>query len=141
MPLEHQQDDETTLQQKHGADRQDRPAVGFPWRSGLKRTVLPGGRSLSLIPKRCICRQSYFGDAYRVGGVLMSPGFSPFRIRTATAAATALPSSTECMGPPTVVVSPKKLSMNEKTGALAMAESLLNAVLASWAAPAASTFI
>ena len=108
---------------------------------GLKRTVLPGGRSLSLIPQRCICRQSYFGDAYRVGGVLMSPAFSPLRIRTATAAATSLPSSMECIGPPTAVVSPKKFSRYEKMGALAVAESLLSAALASWATPAASTFI
>jgi hypothetical protein len=45
------------------------------------------------------------------------------------------------MGPPTVVSSPKKLSRYEKTGALAVRESLLNAALASWATPAASTFI
>ena len=71
----------------------------------------------------------------------MSPAFSPLRIRTATAAATVLPSSTECIGPPTVVASPKKLSMYVKTGALAVAESLLSAALVSWETPAASTLI
>ena len=34
---------------------------------GLKKIVLPGGRSLSLTPQRCICRQSNFGDANRSG--------------------------------------------------------------------------
>src|SRR3954451_5687099 len=92
------------------------------------------------MPQRCICRQSYFGDAYPYGDVLMSPAFSPSRMRTATAAVTALPSSAECMGPPTMV-SPKKVSSYEKKSALAVEESLLSGGLASWATPAASTFI
>ena len=61
----------------------------------------------------------------------MRPAFSPLRIRTATAAATELPSATECIGPPTVVESPKKLSRYEKIGAFAVAASLLSAALAS----------
>ena len=28
-----------------------------------KSILLPGGKLLSLIPQRCICRQSNFGDA------------------------------------------------------------------------------
>src|SRR4051794_16542758 len=46
----------------------------------------------------------------------MSPGFSPLRMRSATSDAATPPSSMECIGPPTVVFSPKKLSRYEKIG-------------------------
>src|SRR3954470_1996784 len=97
----------------------------------LKKIAAPGGRLLARIPQRSICPQSNFGAAYLVGGVLMRPAFSPLRIRTATLAATELPSCTECIGPPTVVPSPKKLSLYEKIGAFAMLARLLSAALAS----------
>ena len=53
--------------------------------------MLPGGRLLSLIPQRCICRQSNLGGVNLVGAILMSPAFSPFKMRIAATAATAHP--------------------------------------------------
>ena len=70
----------------------------------------------------------------------MSPAFSPFKIRIAAAAATDIPSCTECIEPPTIEPS-KNTSRYEKMGALAAEESLCNAVLASCVTPAASTLI
>jgi hypothetical protein len=45
-----------------------------------KRLPLPGGSLFSLMPQRCICRQSNFGVANPMGGILMSPAFSPPRM-------------------------------------------------------------
>src|SRR5258707_10519587 len=102
--------------------------------------VLPGGRLLSAIPQRCICRQSYFGNAFSVGGVLISPAFSPPRTRRATAAANSLPSFTDCIEPPRSP-SPKKTSRKEKVGALAEEVRRFSAAFCSCVTPAASTFI
>ena len=49
--------------------------------------MLPGGKLLSLIPQRCICRQSNIGAATSTNDGLMSPAFSPSRMRRATSAA------------------------------------------------------
>jgi hypothetical protein len=67
--------------------------------------VLPAGRLLSLIPNRCICRQSNLGGVNLVGAILTSPAFSPSRIRTAAAAAMTLPSCADCMDPPRIDLS------------------------------------
>src|SRR5829696_6122819 len=75
------------------------------------------------MPQRCICRQSKIGAANPVAAALMSPAFSPLRMRIATAAVIRLDSSTECIGPPTIA-SPKKEPSYEKMGALAEEESL-----------------
>src|SRR5215211_5572820 len=124
MMLMKQDRDKRGLCKNNCHDERDLPGI-----------ALPGGRSLSLIPKRCICRQSNLGGVKCVGGVLMSPAFSPSRIRIAAAAATALPSRADCMDPPRIA-SPNHTSRYEKIGALAAAESLLSAVLASCATTA-----
>ena len=49
--------------------------------------MLPGGRLLSAIPQRCICRQSNIGAPLQRMTALMSPAFSPSRMRRATSAA------------------------------------------------------
>src|SRR6476659_2903292 len=92
------------------------------------------------MPQRCICCQSNTGAANAVGTVLMSPAFSPLKIRKPTATVIQLDSSTECIGPPTIA-SPKKEPSYEKMGALAEDDSLFSASLVSCATPAASTFI
>src|SRR5262245_21451358 len=92
------------------------------------------------MPQRCSSLQSNFGFANPVAGILMSPAFSPPRMRMATDAVRRLPSLTECIGPPTIP-SPKDVSLKEKIGALATACSLFNALSCSCTRPAASTFI
>ena len=54
------------------------------------------------MPQRCICLQSNIGAANWTGGTLMSPGFSPPRMRMATAAVCRLVSATRRSGPPTI---------------------------------------
>ena len=104
------------------------------------RTLLPRGRLLSLMPQRRISRQSYFGDANPIGSILISPGFSPPRMRIAALTVFSLDPATECIGPPTVSP-PKKASWKEKIGAFATAWRLRKARSPSWVTPAASTDI
>ena len=102
--------------------------------------MLPGGRSLSRMPQRCIWRQSYLGAAKVIGVVVISPAFSPFKMRTAIPAVAPPTSSANCIGPPTIP-SPRNASLCAKIGALDAAASRLNALLSSCATPAASTLI
>jgi len=60
--------------------RSDLPPVLFPRASGAKVNLAPHGSLLSLMFHRCISLQSNFGFPGLIGGVLMSPGASPFRM-------------------------------------------------------------
>ena len=68
----------------------------------LKLIVLLGGRFASCIPQRRNSRQSNSGSASFCGGVLISPGDAPPRIRAATSAVFRLSVWTERRGPPTI---------------------------------------
>ncbi len=64
--------------------------------------MLPGGSRLFLIPHFCSCRQSYRGTANPTDTILISPGVSPLRSRTATFAQASAISWLENIGPPTM---------------------------------------
>src|SRR5689334_23210729 len=97
-----QQRDHRGLYENDRAGQHDLPAVLLPgcryakvdlaagWKQAL--TDLPASQFAPVVARRPTL----------LGGVLMSPGFSPPRMRTATAATRLAPASGECMGPPII---------------------------------------
>ena len=84
QPVEQQTNDQDRLKRREARGGKNVPRYCSHRVASRNLTALPGGRSASRTPHRRNSRQSNSGSASFCGGVLISPGEAPARIRAAT---------------------------------------------------------
>ena len=91
--------DQHPLDEDHARDQRQLPTISFP-DARLTKQDFASSRQVALADAPApISRQSYFGDANPIGSILISPGFSPPRMRIAVLTVFSLDPATECIGP------------------------------------------